>query len=280
MTGRLRAAFTAALVVGATSFIVGPSVPAVAKQCSGVDVYVDFAALGGGLVAGCTPNDPDNGVAALQQAGFTPTRAAQQPGYFVCRINGKPAGDPCQRSSPADAFWSYWHSTPAGEWQFSNTGPADYNPRPGVAEGWAFGDGKPPSAPPPRATPEPPPPRTRQRSSPPPAGQTGRPSAAPEATSSAPVASAPRPQRSTPGSVGSPTARQVRPSSHVSALALPAISPTSPALDAAAAPLVGATDGDGSSSPAGVLAGAVIMSLLLGAAAQQAWLRRRAGRLG
>src|SRR5207253_9152237 len=100
----------------------------------------------------CAPGDPASGLAALRGAGFTPTRAAQEPGYFLCRINGKPANDPCERTSPANAYWSYWHAKPGGTWTYSSLGPADYDPKPGTVEGWAFGAGKPPSSPPPTAT--------------------------------------------------------------------------------------------------------------------------------
>ena len=88
-------------------------------------------------------------MAALRGAGFEPTRAAQEAGYFVCRIDGKPADDPCQRASPEDAYWSYWHAEPGGTWTFSNAGAASYDPAPGTVEGWAFGAGEPPSSKPP-----------------------------------------------------------------------------------------------------------------------------------
>jgi hypothetical protein len=123
--------------------------PAQASGCSGVTVVVDFASLGGGDQSRCAPGDPDSGVAALRGAGFAPTRAAQESGYFVCRIDGKPANDPCQRASPEDAYWSYWRAKPGGSWSFSNEGAGTSDPKPGDVEGWAFGDGDPPSTPPP-----------------------------------------------------------------------------------------------------------------------------------
>lgn len=132
---------------------VAPVTPAAAAACAegaGVTVVVDFASLGGGTDTDCAAGDPGSGLEALRAAGHEPTRAAQQPGYFVCRIDGKPANDPCQRTSPADAYWSYWHAEPGGSWTFSDTGAADRDPAPGTVEGWAFGAGDPPSSPPPR----------------------------------------------------------------------------------------------------------------------------------
>lgn len=148
----LRAAVVTALAGAALAVPAAPATAAACSQDSGVTVIVDFASLGGGQPTRCAPGDPSNGIAALRGAGFTPTRAAQEPGYFVCRINGKPANDPCQRTSPADAYWSYWHARPGGSWTYGNIGGSDYDPAPGTVDGWAFGAGKPPSTPPPRAS--------------------------------------------------------------------------------------------------------------------------------
>lgn len=119
---RMQAAVVA--VLSATALAV-PAAPASAAACAdptGVSVVVDFASLGGGTQRQCAPGDPSSGVAALRGAGFTTTRAAQEPGYFMCRINGKPAQDPCQRTSPADAYWSYWHGKRGGGWTYSTLG--------------------------------------------------------------------------------------------------------------------------------------------------------------
>lgn len=35
-------------------------------------------------------------------------------------------------------YWSYWHWTD-GRWVYAQTGPADYHPKAGSAEGWAYG---------------------------------------------------------------------------------------------------------------------------------------------
>src|SRR5690349_6100326 len=94
-----------------------PATPAVADACargSGVTVVVDFASLDGGVKTRCTPGNPATGLAVLRGAGFSTTRVAQEPGYFVCRINGLPADDPCQRTPPPNAYWSYWHAQPGG----------------------------------------------------------------------------------------------------------------------------------------------------------------------
>ena len=169
---------------------------------------VDFAALTGGVQDRCAPGDPSSGVAALRGAGFEPTRAAQQPGYFLCRIDGKPATDPCQRASPEDAYWSYWHGQPGGTWRYSGSGAADYDPAPGSIEGWAFGAGKPPSiAPPPRAA------ASRSARSSPQSTPAAEPSAAPPAATAASARPTTTPTRPQPTAAGSAAASAPAPRS-------------------------------------------------------------------
>ena len=265
----LRAAVLPA--VAGTALVVVPAPPAHAAACSGssgVSVVVDFASLGGGTQTGCAAGDPATGLAALRAAGFEPTRAAQQPGYFVCRINGRPANDPCQRASPADAYWSYWHAQPGGSWTFSNEGPAEYDPRPGTVEGWAFGAGKPPSSPPPS--------RSQPSATPSP-----RASARP-VTAAPPARAAASPSVTRTRAVAAPAPASARPSPSVAASAAAAPSP-SPAPTASPSPLPSespveaapARRDDDPGSPWGPLLTALIVSVLVTGAARE--IRRRRG---
>jgi hypothetical protein len=258
---RLRAAVLAALAGAALAVPAAPAAAAACTQDSGVTVVVDFGSLGGGTKTRCASGDPSSGLAALRGAGFTPTRAAQQPGYFLCRIDGKPANDPCQRTSPANAYWSYWHAKPAGSWTYSDLGPADYDPARGTVEGWAFGAGKPPSSPPPRPS--------QPSPSPAPATHAATPAARPATTSVlAPRASA-IPRSSSPA----PTVTASSPS------------PADPAAPTAAAALPTAPNDPNSVTktfttrayavPWSVLAGLVLLLLLVAAAARQVVVRRR-----
>jgi hypothetical protein len=160
-----------ALALG--TLVAAPAAPASAAACSGtsgVTVVIDSTAY-------CAPGDPASGLAALQAVASV-VQVQTQPG-FVCRINGAPASDPCVRTPPATAYWSYWHAQPGGSWQYSNLGAASYDPAPGSVEGWSFGSGgrpgiAPPSAPtqqPSPAQPDPPPASTAPPAQPaPPAG--------------------------------------------------------------------------------------------------------------
>lgn len=110
---------------------------------SGVTVAVDFKAFGSGTQVRCAPGDPTTGVAALQQAGFTPAGTTRYGLAFICRINNKPAPaqDPCANTPSAMASWSYYHaSRTATTWTYSTTGASTYNPVPGAIEAWAFGN--------------------------------------------------------------------------------------------------------------------------------------------
>ncbi|MDX8032856.1 hypothetical protein SK803_21780 [Lentzea sp. BCCO 10_0856] len=187
-------------------------VPAHAAGCDGVTVVVDYRGLGGGVRQGCAPGSPSSGVAALTAAGFGYTYASRQQG-FVCRINGKPGADAdkCVNTSPATAYWSYWHAPAGGAWSYSNQGAATYVPARGTVEGWAFGAGEQPGIAPPAApAPQPQPPAPQ----PPPVGQppaqqppavtttTAPPTSSAAPTSSSVVASSSTPSSAVSSSVG------------------------------------------------------------------------------
>ncbi|GGU25254.1 hypothetical protein [Lentzea flava] len=164
--------FALALVIACTI-----PVPAHAAGCDGVTVVVDFRGLGGGVQQGCAPGSPASGVAALAAAGFGYTYASRQPG-FVCRINGKPGADTdkCVTTSPASAYWSYWHGS-GGSWSYSNQGAATYVPARGTVEGWAFGAGEQPGIAPPAPAPVPPAPQPPAPQPPAPKPPVGQPPA-------------------------------------------------------------------------------------------------------
>jgi hypothetical protein len=266
---KARAALLTVLAGAALAVPAAPAAAAACSQGSGVTVVVDFASLGGGTKTRCAAGDPSSGVAALRAAGFTPTRAAQEPGYFLCRIDGKPANDPCQRTSPADAYWSYWHAKPGGSWAFSDKGAADYDPTPGTVEGWAFGAGKPPSSAPPR-----------EAAASPTASPAASPAAAPAPSPPAvvrPSASArPVPTRSTaavPVASATPVAAPV-PVTSVDPS--PSDQPSPSASAGAASRDVAPARG----SAAGAVLAAVVVAVLAGAGGRLVWQRRRAGRVG
>lgn len=130
----------AVLALVASSFVV--TFEASAADCAGVQVVVDFTALGGGVQTGCAAGDPNTGIKALTDASFTYSYVPRQPG-FVCRINLLP--NPCTAPTTS-AYWSYWHATPGGTWTYSTSGAGSHNPEPGTVEGWSFGAGTAPAA--------------------------------------------------------------------------------------------------------------------------------------
>ncbi|KJK51817.1 hypothetical protein UK23_05705 [Lentzea aerocolonigenes] len=130
----------AALALLASSFAV--TSPASASSCEGVQVVVDFTALGGGVETGCAAGDPASGLAALTDAGFTYSFVPRRPG-LVCTIKSLP--NPCKMPTTS-AYWSYWHATPGGAWTYSSVGAGSYDPAPGTVEGWSYGTGVAPGA--------------------------------------------------------------------------------------------------------------------------------------
>ena len=110
---------------------------------------VDFTAFTGGkFTVRCAPGKPATGVAALQQAGFTPAGTATYGLAFICRINSLPSTtqQPCITTPPTTAYWGYYHAAKgATKWTFSTTGASTYKPAQGSIEAWAFGNSAKPS---------------------------------------------------------------------------------------------------------------------------------------
>jgi hypothetical protein len=121
---RLAARLVAAVVLTAATIAL-PVAPAQAAACpsaDGVTVVVDFHELGGGVAQVCDAGAGQYSAARFADAGFTLTRVQQEPG-FVCRVEGKPASDPCQNTPPADAYWGLWWSDgKSGTWSYATQG--------------------------------------------------------------------------------------------------------------------------------------------------------------
>ena len=118
---------TVAALVAATVGL-GVSGPAQASTCGsadGVSVVVDFHQLGGGVQSFCDAGGAGKTAdAQLRDAGHALTYVQRQPG-FICRIDGKPADDPCVNTPPADAYWSLWWSDgKSGTWTYASQGSA------------------------------------------------------------------------------------------------------------------------------------------------------------
>ncbi len=116
----------AAVALTAAASLAVPLAPASASTCataSGVTVVVDFHELGGGSQAVCDAGGAGRTAAAqFGDAGFDLDRVARQPG-FVCRVDSKPASDPCQNTPPADAYWGLWWSDgKLGSWTYASEG--------------------------------------------------------------------------------------------------------------------------------------------------------------
>jgi hypothetical protein len=130
--------------------------PGFCPDGDGVTVVVDFNELGGGTVIRCAVGAQSNGLAALENAGFSVTGTERWGKAFVCRIGGKPGSDTeaCRNTPPASAYWSYWHAPNEGGWKYSDVGVLNRTPPAGSFEGWSFAKGTgPTSAPPPGVSP-------------------------------------------------------------------------------------------------------------------------------
>lgn len=228
MSSRLRARLSRVTVLGVAAGTVAaaaslgvpvPTASAAPTPCKSTEVTVIVVGQGTGCArAGLT------GAGALEDAGFTLTRVQTQPG-FICRINGAPANDPCVRTPPATAYWSYWHAPLGGDWTYSNWGADNRTAPAGTVEAWAFGDSARPGAVPDapvaaapttarQSTPRSQVTSTRTAAprtpaeAPQPAGGAGQPAAAPRAAAPAtegPVAAPDAPAPAPAGAPGSPS---------------------------------------------------------------------------
>jgi hypothetical protein len=122
---RLAARLVAAVVLTAatTALPVAPAHAAACTSADGVTVVVDYHELGGGVGQVCDAGGAGKSAAAqFADAGFALTRVQRQPG-FICRVQGKPASDPCVNTPPADAYWGLWWSDgKSGSWTYATQG--------------------------------------------------------------------------------------------------------------------------------------------------------------
>lgn len=148
----------AALLVGGVPAAVAAE-PTLDCPADGATVVVDFGELSGksGLRAACDDEVADERAEqSIVDAGFELTYTTSSVG-FVCRVDGVPSEDPCQKPAPADAYWSVWWAAPGGEWTYSSRGVGTLRTPEGghVALVWHSGDSE--AAPPdvsPGAAPE------------------------------------------------------------------------------------------------------------------------------
>jgi hypothetical protein len=183
---RLVARFVAVaglVVAGGLTLPSGTAQAAACSGTSGVTVVIDYGSSSSTLCAA----DDSSAMKVLQKVA-TVVSPVQYPGTVVCKINGVPSTQTCQRMPPASAYWAFFHAPRGGSWAYSSSGVADYNPAPGSVIGFAFGSGAAPSSAPPPAT----------ASTPEPS-----PKPSPSSSSSKPPATKPKPAVTTPAKAGS-----------------------------------------------------------------------------
>lgn len=181
---RLLALAAGTVAAAASLGVPAPQASAAPTPCKATEVTVIVVGQKTGCArAGLT------GAQALEDAGFRLTRVQTQPG-FLCRINGAPADDPCVRTPPATAYWSYWHAPLGGQWTYSQWGADNRTAPAGTVEAWVFGDSARPGA-----VPDAPAAATTTRQSAPRPQATVTQTAAPRPRPEAPAAGAPAVER-------------------------------------------------------------------------------------
>jgi hypothetical protein len=124
MARLLAVALTSAAAAAGTA--VAPAHAATCPSASGVSVVVDFGGLGGGVQSACDPGSGETAWKQLEDTGFALTTVQRQPG-FVCRVKGLPGEETeaCVDTPPEDAYWAlFWSDGKSGAWQYSSVGAA------------------------------------------------------------------------------------------------------------------------------------------------------------
>jgi hypothetical protein len=135
------------VVTGGLALPGGAAQAAACSGTSGVTVVIDYGSSSSTLCAA----DRSSAMAVLQNVAAV-VSPAQYPGTVVCKLNGVPSSQTCQRMPPQSAYWAFFHAARGGSWSYSSAGVADYDPAPGTVIGFAFGSGGAPSTAPPAAT--------------------------------------------------------------------------------------------------------------------------------
>jgi hypothetical protein len=194
----------ATLMVAAVGL--GVPAPAQASTCGsahGVSVVVDFHELGGGVQTFCDAGGAGKTAdAQLRDAGHELTYVQRQPG-FICRIDDKPADDPCVNTPPSDAYWALWWSDgKSGTWSYSSQGASSLKVPEGgyVGMSWQGSDSRtPPGVPPTAHASQPSSGPSSHPTSPPPSNGPGQPPPSSTAPGSALPTSGTTPPQGTGG---------------------------------------------------------------------------------
>jgi len=235
------------LVVAGAGFVPGPATAAGYCSGSGVNVVVDYGALGGGIAKGCDASGTRNAAQAFEDTGHHLSYAQRQPG-FVCRVDGVPASDPCVNTSPADAYWGLYWSDGTSGWKYSSVAVGSLSVPAGATVAFSWQNGG--DADPPGTAPAPPPPAAQPSAT----ASTPRPTRTPTTSGPAPTKHASVVAPGSPSASATPTASgsaSVTPSASASvspsasATPSPSVSATSTAPAAVGEPTVSATSGDG-----------------------------------
>ena len=266
-------ALAASLLTSAGALL--PARATSAEACVGV--IVDARLAGGQLSTGCALGDPESGLDALTEAGYSYAFPPRYPG-LVCSIDGIPD---CAETTTTD-HWSYWYRERGSRaWVYSSVGAGARDPAPGSTEAWVWQDGgrrqppdialaaldtheAQPSTRAPTRSAKPSPTSTPARNV-----STDRPEDQAKVADTAKDSRAARTRGPGRSSTSPATSDPAGSSSSTPTSAGPAPTPSPSAEPTAALP---AGDEDGGSPVAGPVAGAALVALLAGAAV---WRSRR-----
>jgi hypothetical protein len=246
-----------AVVAVALAGVVIPTTSAGATKTICVGIVVDARPLGGPVSADCTTvSDGSTGYDVLRAAGHTVS--FRQDG-LICTIDKRPASG-CA-ATDGQHFWAYFHRAPrSSSWSYSDEGATTYKPDNGATEGWVWRNND-------SATPKDVPYSTicPQSASPTPSSTPQVPT--PQVPTHAATASA---VTATPSASSDPPSHRPR---RKSATASPSAGPATSSRTPLAAVRIDRYTPSSPGPPWGLIAGAIAIAVLGGAAAWR-WRRR------
>lgn len=75
---------------------------------------------------------PATGQEALRLGGIRTVTTSKG---LICTMNDHPAACPATFTGQ---YWTYYHASPGGQWEYSQKGASQYQPAPGSVEAWCY----------------------------------------------------------------------------------------------------------------------------------------------
>ena len=134
------------LAAVAAPLLLAPGPAAAHDECDAAAdarLVIDHGPIGGGVTVRCVEGGANRAVAEVMDAAGVPiTWARGQRGAVVCRLDGRPADQPCDDVPPPDRSWALFRADPDRRtWRHTTGAVGQLQVPAGATLGWRFQDG-------------------------------------------------------------------------------------------------------------------------------------------